>query len=50
MKAGVHCGEAGGIVPDSFRILRNIISSIEDENTGEILIPELFSDIPEDCI
>jgi acetylornithine deacetylase/succinyl-diaminopimelate desuccinylase-like protein len=38
---GVHSGAAGGLVPSSFRILRRILSRIEDEATGEILLPEL---------
>ncbi len=38
---GVHSGGAGGIVPSSFRLLRRIMSRIEDETTGEILLPEL---------
>jgi acetylornithine deacetylase/succinyl-diaminopimelate desuccinylase-like protein len=38
---GVHSGGAGGVVPSSFRILRRILSRIEDEDTGEILLPEL---------
>jgi acetylornithine deacetylase/succinyl-diaminopimelate desuccinylase-like protein len=38
---GVHSGMAGGVVPSSFRILRRILSRIEDEATGEILLPEL---------
>jgi acetylornithine deacetylase/succinyl-diaminopimelate desuccinylase-like protein len=38
---GVHSGMAGGVVPSSFRILRSILSRIEDETTGEILLPEL---------
>jgi acetylornithine deacetylase/succinyl-diaminopimelate desuccinylase-like protein len=38
---GVHSGAAGGLVPSSFRILRRILSRIEDEATGEILLHEL---------
>src|SRR6202789_3541413 len=38
---GVHSGSAGGVVPSSFRILRSILSHIEDEGTGTILLPEL---------
>jgi acetylornithine deacetylase/succinyl-diaminopimelate desuccinylase-like protein len=38
---GIHSGAGGGIVPSSFRILRRIISRIEDETTGKILLPEL---------
>jgi acetylornithine deacetylase/succinyl-diaminopimelate desuccinylase-like protein len=38
---GVHSGAAGGLVPSSFRILRHILSRIEDDATGEILLPDL---------
>ncbi len=44
---GVHSGSAGGIVPSTFRILRQLISRIEDETTGRILVDELYVDIPE---
>jgi acetylornithine deacetylase/succinyl-diaminopimelate desuccinylase-like protein len=47
LQEGVHSGAAGGVVPSSFRILRQLLSRIEDENTGEILAPELHVDIPE---
>ncbi len=33
---GVHSGDAGGIVPSSFRILRTLLSRIEDDATGHI--------------
>jgi acetylornithine deacetylase/succinyl-diaminopimelate desuccinylase-like protein len=38
---GIHSGAGGGVVPSSFRILRRILSGIEDEATGRILLPEL---------
>jgi acetylornithine deacetylase/succinyl-diaminopimelate desuccinylase-like protein len=38
---GIHSGQGGGVVPSSFRILRRILSRIEDEETGRILLPEL---------
>ncbi|HVN27484.1 MAG TPA: M20 family metallopeptidase [Candidatus Binataceae bacterium] len=38
---GVHSGDAGGVVPDSFRIARRLISRVEDAETGRI-IPEVF--------
>ena len=38
---GIHSGQGGGVVPSSFRILRRILSRIEDETTGRILLPEL---------
>ena len=44
---GVHSGSASGVVPSSFRILRQLLSRIEDENTGKILLPECSVDIPQ---
>lgn len=44
---GVHSGFASGIVPSSFRILRQLISRLEDERTGEILPEYLHAEIPE---
>jgi len=46
LNEGVHSGDASGIVPDSFRILRQILSRIEDEETGEVKIKELHCEIP----
>jgi acetylornithine deacetylase/succinyl-diaminopimelate desuccinylase-like protein len=43
---GVHSGSASGVVPSSFRTARQLISRIEDENTGQILLDELQADIP----
>jgi acetylornithine deacetylase/succinyl-diaminopimelate desuccinylase-like protein len=34
---GVHSGAAGGIVPSSFRIARQLLSRIEDERTGAVV-------------
>jgi acetylornithine deacetylase/succinyl-diaminopimelate desuccinylase-like protein len=33
---GVHSGAAGGIVPSSFRIARQLLSRLEDERTGAV--------------
>jgi acetylornithine deacetylase/succinyl-diaminopimelate desuccinylase-like protein len=44
---GVHSGGAGGVVPSSFRILRQLLSRLEDERTGQIQIEDLHEDIPE---
>ena len=38
---GIHSGQGGGVVPSSFRILRRMLSQIEDETNGRILLPEL---------
>ena len=43
---GVHSGDASGIVPSSFRILRRLLSRLEDEGSGEIRLPELYVQIP----
>ncbi|HEY8255875.1 MAG TPA: M20/M25/M40 family metallo-hydrolase, partial [Rhizomicrobium sp.] len=43
---GVHSGAASGVAPSSFRILRQLLSRIEDEATGRMKLPELFVDIP----
>jgi acetylornithine deacetylase/succinyl-diaminopimelate desuccinylase-like protein len=45
---GVHSGAASGIVPDSFRIVRQLLSRIEDETTGEIKLKGLYCIIPEE--
>ena len=46
LSEGVHSGNASGMVPSSFRLIRQLISRLEDESTGEILVPELHCDIP----
>jgi len=43
---GVHSGSAGGVVPSGFRILRQLLSRIEDEVTGRITLDELHAEIP----
>jgi acetylornithine deacetylase/succinyl-diaminopimelate desuccinylase-like protein len=44
---GVHSGDAGGVVPDSFRIVRQLLSRVEDEATGRVLAPEFYAKIPD---
>ena len=46
LEEGVHSGDASGVVPSSFRILRTLLSRLEDERTGEILPREFHVDIP----
>ena len=48
LREGVHSGDAGGIVPSSFRILRALLSRLEDEADGSIRPAELHVRIPED--
>jgi len=47
LEEGVHSGDASGIVPSSFRILRQLLSRIEDQDTGEILGEAFKVDIPD---
>ncbi|MBD8526491.1 M20 family metallopeptidase [Pseudomarimonas arenosa] len=46
LSEGVHSGDASGIVPSSFRILRQLLSRFEDEGSGQIIIDDLQVDIP----
>ena len=48
LSEGVHSGDASGIVPSSFRILRTLLSRLEDERTGRILPAEFHADVPKD--
>ncbi len=46
LNEGVHSGDASGVVPSSFRLLRQLLSRIEDETTGRILLEGLHTEIP----
>lgn len=47
LKEGVHSGLASGIVPSCFLILRQLLDRIEDAKTGDILLSDLYVDIPD---
>jgi acetylornithine deacetylase/succinyl-diaminopimelate desuccinylase-like protein len=47
---GVHSGHASGVVPSSFRILRTLLSRLEDESNGAIRLPELYAQVPPERI
>lgn len=47
---GVHSGNASGIVADSFRVVKQLISRIEDELNGDIKLSALHCDIPQERI
>lgn len=53
LKEGVHSGDSSGIVPSSFRILRQLLDRIEDPKTGE-MVPDFNVVIPPqryaDCV
>ncbi|WP_374603635.1 M20 family metallopeptidase [Arenimonas sp.] len=48
LSEGVHSGDASGVVPSSFRLLRQLLSRLEDEATGKILVEDLYVDIPDE--
>jgi acetylornithine deacetylase/succinyl-diaminopimelate desuccinylase-like protein len=50
LKEGIHSGHGSGIVPSSFRILRELLDRLEDSKTGEILPSTLSVEIPENRI
>jgi acetylornithine deacetylase/succinyl-diaminopimelate desuccinylase-like protein len=43
---GVHSGDASGVVPSSFRILRQVLDRLEDAKTGELLPQRFHCEIP----
>ena len=47
---GVHSGDASGIVPSSFRILRTLIERLEDGTSGRIRLDDLYVQIPPERI
>ena len=47
---GLHSGDVSGMIPSSFRISRSLLSRIEDEVTGDILLPALEVAIPADRV
>jgi acetylornithine deacetylase/succinyl-diaminopimelate desuccinylase-like protein len=48
LEQGVHSGDASGVVPSSFRILRQLLSRLEDERSGTIRAAALQVVIPEE--
>ncbi len=48
MSEGIHSGDASGLVPSSFRILRQVLDRLEDSHTGRLLPESFHCDIPTD--
>jgi acetylornithine deacetylase/succinyl-diaminopimelate desuccinylase-like protein len=47
---GVHSGDASGVVPSSFRIVRKLIDRLEDATNGWILPSAFHAQIPQERI
>ncbi|MFO1394998.1 MAG: M20/M25/M40 family metallo-hydrolase [Steroidobacteraceae bacterium] len=45
---GVHSGSSSGIVPSSFRVIRELIGRVECATSGAMLVEELNTPIPPD--
>ena len=43
---GVHSGDASGLVPSSFRIMRQVLDRLEDSKTGTLLPQSFHCEIP----
>jgi acetylornithine deacetylase/succinyl-diaminopimelate desuccinylase-like protein len=43
---GVHSGDASGVVPSSFRILRQVLDRLEDSATGRLLPQSFHCEVP----
>lgn len=50
LKEGIHSGNVSGIVADSFRVVKQLISRIEDEDSGKVTLPQLHCTIPQERI
>jgi len=50
LKEGAHSGKASGIIPCSFRIIRQILDRLEDPYTGEIVPKDFYVNLEDDII
>ncbi len=46
LSEGIHSGDASGLVPSSFRILRNVLDRLEDSRTGRLLPDSFHCELP----
>lgn len=44
---GAHSGDAGGVVPSSFRVLRQLLDRLEDSATGSLRLGALHCEVPD---
>ncbi len=47
---GVHSGDASGLVPSSFRIMRQVLDRLEDSATGRMLPASFHCEVPADRV
>ena len=47
---GIHSGDASGLVPSSFRIMRQVLDRLEDSKNGRLLPESFHCEIPADRV
>ena len=50
LSEGVHSGDSSGLVPSSFRILRQVLDRLEDSKTGRLLPESFHCEVPADRV
>jgi acetylornithine deacetylase/succinyl-diaminopimelate desuccinylase-like protein len=45
---GIHSGDSSGLVPSSFRIMRQVLDRLEDSKTGRLLPESFHVQVPQD--
>ena len=48
LSEGIHSGDASGVVPSSFRIMRMVLDRLEDSQTGRLLPASFHCEVPAD--
>jgi acetylornithine deacetylase/succinyl-diaminopimelate desuccinylase-like protein len=46
LSEGIHSGDASGVVPSSFRILRQLLDRLEDSRSGQLLPQSFHCEVP----
>jgi acetylornithine deacetylase/succinyl-diaminopimelate desuccinylase-like protein len=46
LSEGIHSGDASGLVPSSFRIMRQVLDRLEDSHTGRLLPASFHCEVP----
>ncbi len=47
---GVHSGDASGLVPSSFRIMRQVLDRLEDSRNGHLLPASFHCEVPQERV
>ncbi|OLR91209.1 M20/M25/M40 family metallo-hydrolase [Actinokineospora bangkokensis] len=48
LESGSHSGLASGVVPSSFRVVRQLLDRVEDSETGEVRVKEMHVEVPDE--